>query len=362
MSRLYLLIGNGSSIGIVTKINEYRAQTGEPPLNINLSNLFFYGAAFNFPKTNTPFLTKEHCPNLWALGARPGMNDADARRIISQIITCGNVYVLAKYQEEVLSLNNFDGYGKNRPMYIEQYDEEIINKLYFAAYCEFSSYIRYLIIYYNSQITDNDLLNIDVPLITYLKKNYNNFKSIIFNSYNYDVLMERLLYLNNLPFTLGEFSCKSRKITFYKPHGSISFFYKKQFSEDEPYRIPYNELSFQQRIKTCDFHISYDFFEDYPIHNGMVPPFGEAERYEMAYYQKIRNAIIKANSKSKNGDIYYIIGFSYGNVDRFELDRVNTSFNKLVAVTYVDPFPNPDFDAVLSSLFINYNQTSDFEG
>lgn len=215
-------------------------------------------------------------------------------------------------------------------------------------------------IYYNSQITNEDLINIDVPLITYIKQNYDNFNRIIINSYNYDIIMERLLTLNSLPFTLGCFDNKRDKIIFYKPHGSISFSYKKTFPLGTHYKIPYNELSFQQKIKIWNFNIKYEFVDDYPKHNGMVPPYGEAERFEISYYQKIRNSIIKAAEKSEPDDIYYIIGSSYGNVDRFELDRINTSFDKLVNVTYVNPFPNQDFNAVLSSLFINYTQIPDF--
>lgn len=378
MNKLYLLIGNGNSISIVGKINAYRNQTGQPSLNIDLSNLFYYGASFNFPMTNDPFLTEEHCPKLWQLGARPGMDRDKANEIISQIITCGNVYALAKYQEEIISTNDFDNStsqdyinllnlnsmpicnnANSSPKYS---DDEIISKLYFSAYGEFSSYIRYLMIYYNSQITDNDLININVPLITYIKQNYDKFNRIIFNSYNYDIIMERLLKVNNLPFTLGDFENKRTKIIFYKPHGSISFSYKKTFPPGTHYKIPYNELSFQQKIKICDFNIKYEFVDDFPKHNGMVPPYGEAERYEISYYQKIRNSIIRAAQKSEPGDIYYIIGSSYGNVDRFELDRINTSFDKLVNVTYVNPFPNLDFNAVLSSLFVNYTQTPDFVG
>lgn len=380
MKNLYLLIGNGSSISIVNKINAYRTRVGQPMLNVDLSNLFYYGANFNFPMSNDPFLTEEHCPKLWELGARPGMDTADANKIISQIITCGNVYALAKYKEEIISINDFENYYDQYNKILMKFasrsnciamcsnenpspkycDDEIINNLYFSAYGEFSSYIRYLMIYYNSQITNNDLINIDVPLITYIKQNYYNLNKIIFNSYNYDIIMERLLMINGLPFTLGCFDNKRSKIIFYKPHGSISFSYKKTFPLGTQYKIPYNELSFQQTIKICDFNIKYEFIDDYPKHNGMVPPYGEAERLEISYYQKIRNSIIRAAQKSESGDIYFIIGSSYGNVDRFELDRINTSFDKLVNVTYVNPFPNPDYNAVLSSLFINYKQIPDF--
>ena len=364
MKNLYLLIGNGNSIGIVGKINAYRQSIGQPPLNISLSNLFYYGDAFFYPGTNEPFLTKEHCPYLWKLGVRPKMDSAKANQIMSQIITCGNVYALAKYGEQVLSTNDFN-YSpivstKNRPFPIGFIDDEVINELYFCAYGEFSSYIRYLMIYYNSQITDNDLLHIQVPLVTYIKTHYDEYDNIVFNSYNYDIIMERLLMLNQLQFNLGCFEPPVSKIVFYKPHGSISFFYKDVFKPDEPYRIPYNELSFQQHITTRDFKISYIFGDVYPTHNGMIPPYGEAERYEITYYQKIRNMILCWSEKSAPSDDYYIIGSAYGTFDRFELDRINTEFNRFTNVTYVNPAPNTDYEAVLSSLFLFYRQVPDF--
>lgn len=323
--------------------------------------------------TNEPFLTQEHCPKLWELGVRPGMKADDAKVITSQIMTCANVYALAKYEEEIVSMNNFaNPESIEEPLWgvpaREQLDtscahlteHEIISRLYFAAYGEFSSYLRYLMIYYNSQITDSDLLHIDVPLIDYIKTNKSRFSHIIFNSYNYDILMERLLWLNGLPFKLGGFNDRCSKIVFYKPHGSISFSYKKTYPIGTTYRIPYNELSFQQRITLQDFNITYRFEHNYPKHNGMVPPYGDGERYQMAYFQKIRNAIIKDAEQSRPIDLYYIIGSAYGNVDRFELDRINTSFNKWTSVTYVDPFPNKDYEAVLSSLFPRYQQVPVF--
>lgn len=384
MKNLYLLIGNGSSIGIVNQINDYRVRTGQAPLMIDLSNLFYYGASFNFPMTNEPFLTEANCPYLWSLGARPLMNSAQANQIISQIITCGNVYALAKYQEQILSTNNFarstnrsiDLNLENAISHNTKYancnycnckpvnwpcGSEVINELFFKAYGEFSSYIRYLIIFYNNQITDDDLSNIDVPLIDYITTNYNNFDQIIVNCYNYDVVFERLLFVNHIPFQLGCFDTPYNnplsKIIVYKPHGSISFFYKKSFLPGTTYQIPYNELSFQQTLTLQDFDIQYDFTEEYPKHNGMIPPYGEAERYEITYYQKIRNALILQARKSRPEDIYFIIGSAYGTFDRFELDRINTNYNKLLSVTYVNPFPNKDYEAVLSSLFINYSQS-----
>ncbi|HAX73382.1 MAG TPA: hypothetical protein DCY20_07650 [Firmicutes bacterium] len=385
MKHLYILIGNGSSIGIIQSINENRRAQGLPDLNIDLTNLFKYGDYFNFPMTNDPFLSPEHTPILWQLGARPGMDKAQANTIISQIITCGNVYALAAYEEEIVSRNNFNQfldifssdennatgtqvtkpslptYAQNNSFFIPKFGEsEVINKLYFSAYGELSSYLRYLIIYYNSQVTDQDLANIEVGIINYIKKNGNNFSKIIFNSYNYDIFMERLLMVNQIPFTLGTFSQEPNKVLFYKPHGSISFSYKEAYKPGTEYKIPYHELSFQQKIKTDEFNIKYFFTDDYPKHNGLVPPYGEAERYEIAYYQKIRNTLIKAATFSQPDDVYFIIGNAYGNVDRFELDRINTSYNKWINVTYVDPFPNNDYQAVLSSLFYHYTQTPVF--
>ena len=360
MKKLYLLLGNGNSIGIVNKINAYRLQIGQPQLQVSLTNLFYYGASFPFPMTKEPFLTQEHCPNLWTLGARPGMDSAKANEIISQIITCGNVYALAKYQEQVLSVSD-DRINRILYQYPHQsMDDQIINRLYFDAYGEFSSYIRYLMIWYNSQITRDDLVNIDVPLVNYIRNNYQQFEKIIINDYNYDIIMERLFMVNEIPFYLGCFQEPNSKIVFYKPHGSISFSYKKRYMPGTTYYIPYNELSFQQKIKITDFDIRYQLENDYPVHNGMVPPYGEAERYEISYYQKLRNQVILAAGASDPGDLYYIIGSAYGTYDRFELDRINTRFDKLVDVTYVNPAPNPDYNAVLTSLFVHYSQIPDF--
>lgn len=370
--KLYLLLGNGNSISIVNQLDEYRQSIGKPMLEIDLSNLFYYGDCFNFPMTNDPFLTEKHCPRLWDLGVRPKMEAKKAKEIISQIMTCANVYALSKNSKKMIGsyidkkkdikVNGYSKYQASRVgiSYSSITDDEISGRLYFAAYGEFSSYIRYLMIYYNSQILDDELKMIEVPLINYIKNHYRQFSKIIITSYNYDIIIERLLLLHNLSFQLGCFSQDPSKIILYKPHGSISFSYKMTYLEEKEYKIPYNELCSQQKIRINDFIVKYHFNDDFPIHNGLLPPGGEAERYAMCYYQKIKQEIIFSFKKSHPKDIYYIIGSAYGKFDRLELDQINIQMNKFVHTIYVDPYPNKDYEAVLSSLFPLYKQVPVF--
>ena len=60
---------------------------------INLSNLFHNGEKVKWPVDNhIGFLSYKYCPALWRLGARATNTTSEAQKIISDIITCVNVY------------------------------------------------------------------------------------------------------------------------------------------------------------------------------------------------------------------------------------------------------------------------------
>ena len=70
-----LIAGNGLSISMLEKNHA----------SVDLSNLFSMGCDVTWPATGKPgFLSYEHCPNLWALGARQTTSPSNSYEVIEQ--------------------------------------------------------------------------------------------------------------------------------------------------------------------------------------------------------------------------------------------------------------------------------------
>ncbi|WP_261845881.1 hypothetical protein [Pectobacterium carotovorum] len=83
--RVGIMLGNGFTIDLVDHIK--KSDQIEP------SDLFKYGDIVKWPATGEPgFLSARYCPNLWRLGARPGLNRSTSYNIIEELITVINLY------------------------------------------------------------------------------------------------------------------------------------------------------------------------------------------------------------------------------------------------------------------------------
>ena len=119
MENSYIVLGNGFSIDLVQKM--------EKAEEIDLANLFSKGEHVLYPKTNTRgFLSRKYTPDLWNLGARTYMPYEAATQLVTDVITCANVYNLSV---------------EKRPN-----EERDRSNIYIHAYSELSSYLRYLFI------------------------------------------------------------------------------------------------------------------------------------------------------------------------------------------------------------------------
>ncbi|GAA6383530.1 hypothetical protein I2900191A2_21760 [Intestinibacter bartlettii] len=334
MSKLYIILGNGFSIDTIEKINKVE--------EIDLFNLFKKGAYVRWPKNNgSSFLSYKHCKSLWTLGARTTLNNKEANDLIENIITCSNVYLLAK--------ENMLGKG-----IMPNNDNNSIDNIYISAYGELTTYLRYLMIYYNKKIQDEELKNANIPLIKYINDNYKKYSEIVIITYNYDILLERLLEVNNLYFNIECFENNNSKIKIYKPHGSISFSYTRKFDEFEDFNIAYSEINNLGDLEINQFNLKYSFDEDFPKYNAIIPPAGDADRFNMAWAKVVRKELLDSISKSEEGDEVIIFGMSYWHVDRMEIDEIITNLNSNVDIRYINPYPNKTLDSVLTSLFKNY--------
>lgn len=328
MSNAYIILGNGFSIDIIQKINKMK--------DIDLTNLFSRGEHVVYPKTlQRGFLSHKYTPNLWSLGARTYTSYENYMRIITDVITCANVYNLS--------------IEKRRR------SERDSENLYICAYSELTAYLRYLFIYYNSLIKDEDLKDIleKIELIRYIKNCKNKNKKIYIVTYNYDILLERILKLANIEFEIYGFEDKKTDIVIFKPHGSISFSFKIKIQEFSPFTIR-DSISESIAQNADDFEIKYDLEEDYPIVNAIIPPAGDANRFSFGWITEIRKGIENVLEESASKDEMILFGLSYWHVDRNEIDEILLSLDCNMEVKYINPNPPTALDAVLTSLFKNY--------
>lgn len=327
MINKYIILGNGFSIDIIKKLDKGK--------QIDLSNLFSKGEYVLYPKTHQKgFLSRKNTPNLWTLGARTYMSYESAIQLVTDVITCANVFNL--------SMEKRPGEPKEN------------NSVYIHAYSELTSYLRYLFVYYNSLISDDDLKKVldDIEIINYIKK-HSDTNKIYIVTYNYDILLERMLKMAGIKYDIYGFTNNVADVVIFKPHGSISFSFKIKVSESSPYYIR-DVIVDAVSQNASDFEIKYDLECDYPIVNAIIPPAGDSTRFSFAWIKEIRKGIDGIVKESTSNDEMILFGLSYWHVDRNEIDDILLSMDSSMEVKYVDPNPPTSFDAVLSSLFKNY--------
>lgn len=323
-----IILGNGISIDLVKRLKREE--------RIDLSNLFMYGDKVPWPGNNEPgFLSQQRCPSLWELGARPGVNKEKSCKIIDDIITCANVSASSEHP-------SIDGESSN---------------IYIKAYHELVLFLRYLFIYYNNEIKTDELEKLTKEKWGWseLFKNLNDslkIKSVTIITYNYDILLERVLSVLGIKYQMVGFDEKEYKFKILKPHGSISFRTKKLNSK-QTFGIKYNRDSIGGELK--DLIVDEDVnFDKISKLNTMIPPSGESDRYKMSWSSVLREKSREYAKKIMDDDEVIFGGISYCNVDRREIDGIITSLNVNSNIKIVNPDNENTLGAVISSVFRNY--------
>jgi len=326
--KLYIILGNGFTIDFLS-----HARLSS---DVDVRNLFRYGACVPWPVDGEPgFLSFKHCPNLWNLGARPNMDDDAATALIEDIITCVNVFVSAPRTTTVGQ--------EGRP-----------NDIYSYAYKELAIYLKHLFIYYDTKVDalpDCNSWGWWEFFRHIAKSDY--YSEITIVTYNYDVWLERLLTHCGIPFTVSLMQRKraSAKISILKPHGSISFAHKT-IRDRNAFTISLNHELLDGRPR--DFVVKYDKMDENYLVNALIPPAGEAGRFNHSLASAIRNRAKEQATALGAGDDIIISGLSYWHVDRAELDELLVSCSPTVDVKMINPSPSPSLNAVLASIFNNY--------
>ncbi|HDX9589494.1 TPA: hypothetical protein ROX98_002497 [Bacillus pseudomycoides] len=326
----FIVLGNGFTIDFINAIHKNQ--------EVDVRNLFSHGDCVPWPADNEPgFLSHKRCTHLWQLGARPNMGSEEAMALIEDIITCANMASNSKSVSRYLSSS------------------------YIQAYQELTAYLKYLFVYYNKKISDADIEGlVDWGWYRLFNKlnNSPDCDKVTIVTYNYDIWLERILMSAGINFevlgvTNGKYnSQESSKFNIIKPHGSISFAYRK----------PIDASSFQVTSKTreltngnlSDYTVDYDGLENVYMFNAMIPPAGDSSRIESSWAGELRKLALQEAEMLNYGDEFIMCGISYWHVDRQEIDELLIAINSDINVKIINPSPPTTLSAVLTSLFDNH--------
>ncbi len=332
--KVNLILGNGFTIDFLRYLSENGMATAK---TINVANLFADGSTLRWPLDGRPgFLSYKHCPNLWAVGARSFLTPAASMEILEKVVTCANVYSLKR--TEVMGDKTGNGF--------------------LHAYKELVSYLKYLFIHYNNQVTDlpDEISNWPWARFLMQLNSDPDVEEIVVISYNYDIWFERILEKLGINFDVPLLASKvGAKFHLFKPHGSISYQHKKSLPR-ESFSINYN--SFFVDCPLSDIVISNTDLDRHTPINFLIPPAGESGRTSSTWAQSIRNECSSRVATSGANDLTVLCGISYWHVDRTEIDSLLNSMNSDMDIIHLNPSPSRTLDAVLNSLFTQYTHIS----
>jgi hypothetical protein len=325
--KILVIAGNGLSLSMLAT---------SPVKSVDLSNLFSMGCDVTWPATGRPgFLSYEHCPNLWALGARQTATPKSSYDVIEQVISAVNACCLA----DPASLE--DG-------------------IYIRAYKELVAYLRYLFVHYDELLRAQrffDLPAIYEPIDWLLSAiSEPAVSSVDVVTFNYDAFLERCLQNKRLEFSIPLLDERAgAKVKVHKPHGSITFCGKTPIDKSA-FAINYGARFTEGGID--ELEVKYDDLnEHYPL-VGMLPPAGESDRYRHRWIRQIWDKAVEAARGLVEGDLVIIFGLSYWHVDRREVDMLLSELPRRARVVSINPSPNPHLEAVCCSLFRSYHSYS----
>lgn len=310
------IIGNGFSINVVNLLIEREWIDKNA---IDLRNLFSQGDVVPCADNTVGFLSPNCCPTLWRIGARAYIDSKESTQIISNIICSYNVYQSIVQQNETVSIHDCQ-----------------------TSYFELNKYLRNLFVYYNSLISDDMLKKIinDLPLLNRIKEND------VVISYNYDILIERLLSIKmNVPVNMHNAIKYVGNIAIIKPHGSIDF--KLNIDNASTHDLYYH----QPHNITLSSNLKEEILKkDTPA--LIIPPLGHIKGESNSWVEYIRSNV-KTHLISSPQNVFFY-GLSYDPVDRSEINEIISYIDHSANITYINPSPAPELDFIFSQHFKSY--------
>lgn len=328
-----IVLGNGFSIDLLNAIGKNNI--------INLKNLFSLGDKVPWPADGiTGYLSYKHTPHLWEIGGQSTVDDEKATQLIEEIITTANMYTEIKKNKSNIDPTYFNKIKKSR---------------YIIAYKELTSYLKQLFIYYNSLIDDVCLSGVNLEKWGWYRyfnrlQNDSEIDEVIIITYNYDIFLERIFKINNIPFQIGGIENTEAKFKIIKPHGSISFAHNTILPSD--YSI--KEEPILPEAKISDFKLDYTNMDKNYLIDAIIPPGGNSNRIDVEWAKTFREIVCKYAKNIDFNDEVMISGISYWHVDREEIDELLANIHPGVNITMINPSAPRTLGAVIESIFKNY--------
>lgn len=323
-----LILGNGFSIDLLTHLGRHT--------DVPLSNLFAYGDKLLWPANGqNAFISFRNTPNLWILGVRPSNGAEKNNQIIENVITCANAYYLKDPDTRSI------GQADKRSIYIYAYRELVV-------------YLKYLFVSFDKVVPINNDAISDWPWANLFKNLSRNttINKIDIVTFNYDVWLERALDALEIEYNVSVISKdEDKKFSVTKPHGSISFIHSKKM---EPSAFSINYESDYLEGGSNDFSVEMEGLDSNTPIIPIIPPAGDSERFNLTWAGNLRSDAVKKARSMGEGDHVVLCGLSYWHVDRKEIDDLLMKVSDKVNLSYINPSPPETFDAVLTSLFSQY--------
>lgn len=325
-----LVIGNGFSMDFLKHIGKLE--------NYPLGNLLSFGDKLCWPSNGTnAFISFRNTPNLWLLGVRSNNSAEKNMQIVENIITCANAMNMKKPVERFGDPNNK-------------------GDVYINAYKELVSFLKFLFIHFDDELSVS-IDDLEGWHWASILKNIDDDKDVSevnIITFNYDLWMERILGVLGIDYktTVIE-NGGAGKFSITKPHGSISFIHATS-SDVSNFNINYNSEIGILEGKDSDFTWSMDDLRRHSPITPLIPPAGDSDRFDLTWAGKLK---AEAESKAANineNDSVILCGLSYWHVDRKEIDEILLGLNRKCELAYINPNPPETLDAVLTSLFDNY--------
>ena len=325
-----IILGNGFSIDLLHYIDKFK--------DYPLTNLLSYGDKLRWPASDSnAFISFRHTPNLWLLGVRSNNPAEKNMQIVENIITCANAIQMKKPIEAPAASGS-------------------VGDVHLNAYKELVSFLKFLFIQFDHEINVSKEELTDWHWANLLKEldDDDTVDQVDIITFNYDLWMERVLDALDISYhtTVIE-NGGSGKFSITKPHGSISFVHAKSMDVSS-FNINYSsEIGILEGVES-DFVLEMDNLKKHSPVTPLIPPAGDSSRYGLTWAGKLKAEAERRATCIAEGDKVIMCGLSYWHVDRREIDEILLKLNSQCELAYINPSPPEALDAVLTSLFRNY--------
>lgn len=183
--------------------------------------------------------------------------------------------------------------------------------------------------------------------VKWIKENKDGLSIAI--SFNYDLILENAMSLAGIPLFRVGTNESFRKVPVLKPHGSIDFDLPNNYIVADNVWSIHAALSDTQLVKVIPKskwlspRIEADIISP-SLRNIQIRLSWVRRMFEL--YSRIANEL----------DCFVIVGCSYWDVDRDEIDFLLSYLHRKTKVYIADPFPNKDLIKKIQSLGLSYRE------